>query len=85
MEVFWPAEEVWYAAVVTEYSTETKMHSIMYDDNDTGLMDTSDRAEVEHRKIAVQAPSPKRGRGRPAASASNSTGNVKNGKKKKKR
>ena len=44
VEVFWPAEKVWYAAVVTEYSAETKMHSILYDDNDTGLMDKSRRS-----------------------------------------
>lgn len=34
IEVWWPAEQQWFAGFVTGYSSSTRRHTIKYDDGD---------------------------------------------------
>jgi len=67
VDVYWGGSQRWYTATVTSYCAESKMHSILYDDDDQALMDTSSRAAAKWRSSVTVKKA--RSRGRPPAKA----------------
>ena len=52
LDVFWDGDSVFYRGTVTAYSTTTRKHTILYDDNDVERVNLEVRDTLELMGVA---------------------------------
>ena len=51
LDVFWDGDSVFYRGTVTAYSTTTRNHTILYDDNDVERVNLEVSYQAEHLHV----------------------------------